>query len=317
MDTELLKTFLEVNRTRHFGHAAENLYISQSAVSARIRLLEDIVGVPLFSRTRNDIQPTPAGQKLVRHAERILNSWNRARQDIALTEDARVSLAVAGVPSLWDIALQDWLHWVHRELTHIGVTAEAQSQELSLRQLMDGTLDLAFLFESPQMAQLLVSEVFRVPLVMVSTRPNLEPQEAISEDYVLVDWGTSFGIAHARHFPEMPPPAVRIGLGRIARSFLLECGGTAYLAKPMIDQELSENRLFLVQDAPEIDRLAYAVYPLASDKREVVERTLSYFLPTSGKQPAEARAPEESATHNKHDSPETTASGFSPPSGPV
>ncbi|MGB1090783.1 MAG: LysR family transcriptional regulator, partial [Oceanobacter sp.] len=37
MDTELLKTFLEVSRTRHFGRAAENLFLTQSAVSFRVR----------------------------------------------------------------------------------------------------------------------------------------------------------------------------------------------------------------------------------------------------------------------------------------
>lgn len=44
MDTELLKTFLEVSRTRHFGRAAEALYLTQSAVSFRIRQLENQPG---------------------------------------------------------------------------------------------------------------------------------------------------------------------------------------------------------------------------------------------------------------------------------
>ena len=41
MDIEILKTFLEVARVRHFGKASESLFITQSAVSARIRLLEE------------------------------------------------------------------------------------------------------------------------------------------------------------------------------------------------------------------------------------------------------------------------------------
>ena len=36
MDLELLRTFLEVNRTRHFGEAAEALHLTQAAMSARI-----------------------------------------------------------------------------------------------------------------------------------------------------------------------------------------------------------------------------------------------------------------------------------------
>lgn len=48
MDTELLKTFLEVSRTRHFGRAAESLYLTQSAVSFRIRQLENQLGCEPF-----------------------------------------------------------------------------------------------------------------------------------------------------------------------------------------------------------------------------------------------------------------------------
>ncbi|WP_082881977.1 LysR family transcriptional regulator [Oleiphilus sp. HI0043] len=39
MDIELLRTFLEVKNTRHFGKAAEHLYLTQAAVSARIKQL--------------------------------------------------------------------------------------------------------------------------------------------------------------------------------------------------------------------------------------------------------------------------------------
>ena len=46
MDIALLKTFLEVAKTRHFGRAAENLYITQAAVSARIKQMEEDLGVP-------------------------------------------------------------------------------------------------------------------------------------------------------------------------------------------------------------------------------------------------------------------------------
>jgi hypothetical protein len=68
----LLVTFLELARTRHFGKAAEHLFVTQSAVSARIRLLEATLGVALFTRKRNDIRLTRAGERLQRHAETIV-----------------------------------------------------------------------------------------------------------------------------------------------------------------------------------------------------------------------------------------------------
>lgn len=56
MDVGLLKAFLEVHRSKHFGHAAKNLFISQSAISARIKQLEDelaLVYLPVIEITLN------------------------------------------------------------------------------------------------------------------------------------------------------------------------------------------------------------------------------------------------------------------------
>lgn len=74
MDTELLKTFTEVSRTRHFGRAAESLYLTQSAVSFRIRQLENQLGVNLFTRHRNNIRLTAAGEKLLPYAETLMST---------------------------------------------------------------------------------------------------------------------------------------------------------------------------------------------------------------------------------------------------
>lgn len=82
MDTELLKTFLEVSRTRHFGRAAESLYLTQSAVSFRIRQLENQLGANLFTRHRNNIRLTPAGERLVPYAEMLLNTWRLAKKEV-------------------------------------------------------------------------------------------------------------------------------------------------------------------------------------------------------------------------------------------
>jgi len=286
MDTDLLKTFLEVSRTRHFGRAAENLFISQSAVSARIRLLEENVGVPLFTRERNNIALTPSGQKLVRHAERILDSWNRARQDITVQDNAQTTLAVGGTPSLWDIALQEWLGWVYRETPGAALSAEAAGDEILVRRVLDGTLDLAFLFEPPQTAQLQVAELFRVPLILVSSSPDQSAAQAVAARYVLVDWGTSFAISHARHFPDMPAPSLRAGMGRIALAFLLDNGGAAYLARPMVEAHLADGRLFPVEDAPVIDRTAYAAFPLQSDKGVEIRQLLDHFSRLPWNRPA-------------------------------
>ena len=65
MDTELLRTFLEVRQTGHFARAARNLSLTQAAVSARIKQLETLVGQQLLTRARNNVQLTEAGRQLL------------------------------------------------------------------------------------------------------------------------------------------------------------------------------------------------------------------------------------------------------------
>lgn len=283
MDIDLLRTFLEVYRTRHFGRTAENLYLTQSAVSARIRLLEETLGAPLFTRARNDIQLTPAGTRMLKYAEAILNAWNRARQDAALGEEDKVSLAIGASYSLWDILLQDWMHRLYGTMPRVALQAEAHGPEMLIRKLLDHALDVAFMFEPPQMAELEVREIALIRLIMVADRPNLTAREAVGNGYIMADWGTSFAIAHARHFPDMPPPAVRMGLGRMALAFLSHNGGATYLAEQMVSEYLASRRLHRVDDAPVIDRQVHVVYPLASERKPLLEQALGLLAP---RQPA-------------------------------
>jgi DNA-binding transcriptional LysR family regulator len=277
VDTEVLKTFIELSRTRHFGRTAENLYLTQSAVSARIRLLEQTLGLRLFTRDRHNIQLTQAGARFLTHAEAIVNAWNRATQDTAL-EEGRITLSIGGMFSAWDAVLQRWLHALHARLPQASFHAEAHGPETLTRRLLEGLLDVAFYFDPPMMPELLVREIVPIHLIMVTNTPDLSAREAVqSGEYIMVDWGNAATIAHGRHFPEMPPPRLRMNLGRMALAFLLERGGVAYIAREMLDDHIEQKRLYAVADAPEIDRMVHAVYPAAGIRRSLVEELLDRF----------------------------------------
>ncbi|MFC1589545.1 LysR family transcriptional regulator [Pseudomonadota bacterium] len=276
MDVALLKSFLEVHRSKHFGHAAKNLFISQSAVSARIKQLEDELGVRLFTRDRNNIELTTAGKKFLIYAENILNTWNKARQEIAVPEGVGTLLSVAALPSIWDIFLEDWLSWVHQDNVTTALQASVMRSDSLMRSLLDGTLDLGFVFDPPKTPQLLVKELLPVPLIMVSTEAGISAETAVNKNYIFVDWGTSFGMIHARQYPEMPPPMLRASVGRIALGFMKNCGGSAYLPEAMVTDQLGSS-LFNVENAPVINKEAYAIYSQTSSKKEAIENVLTWF----------------------------------------
>lgn len=73
MDTQSLKAFIAVAHQRSFSAAADSLYLTQSAVSKRIKLLEEQLGSPLFERHNRTISLTESGQALLPRAREILD----------------------------------------------------------------------------------------------------------------------------------------------------------------------------------------------------------------------------------------------------
>jgi len=276
MDLELLRTFLEVNRVRHFGRAAEALHITQAAVSARIKHLETIVGVQLFNRDRRDIRLTPEGNRLVRYAEALIADWRKARQDVAMGA-ATQQLTVGGNPRLWDILLQEWLHQVRHAHPKMGILAESHSPEILTRRLLDGILDVAFMLEPAQLEVLRIIPVADVTLHLVSTNLTATLDSVFGPDYVMVDWGLAFALEHRREFPDAPEPHTRLAQARMALAYLHEFGGAAYLPLRMVDVELAEGHLFTVSAAPVIGRTAYAVYPVRTTKTGLIKEVLGHF----------------------------------------
>lgn len=76
-----LRTFIEVAHLEHLGRAADLLQADQSTVSRKIARLEEEVGVPLFERIGRSIRLTPAGQRFVGRAERLVHDLQDAIAD--------------------------------------------------------------------------------------------------------------------------------------------------------------------------------------------------------------------------------------------
>src|ERR687885_2809283 len=72
MDTRQLVAFCTVVEKRSFSQAAERLGVTQPAVSLQIRALENRLGVQLLDRSGRRVEPTEAGQRLYRSAQRLL-----------------------------------------------------------------------------------------------------------------------------------------------------------------------------------------------------------------------------------------------------
>ncbi|MER8576077.1 LysR substrate-binding domain-containing protein [Mesorhizobium sp. M1338] len=101
MDIGRLRALRELSIRKTMAAVAEALYVSPSAVSQQIALLEDEVGIKLIERRGRGVVMTAAGQQLVERAERILQEIESARAEIAeLKTVVSGEVRVAAFPSV-------------------------------------------------------------------------------------------------------------------------------------------------------------------------------------------------------------------------
>jgi DNA-binding transcriptional LysR family regulator len=84
MELRDLRSFVAVAHQRNFSRAAEQLHVSQPALSEQIRKLEDELGAPLFERTSRGATLTDAGEAFLPHARAVLSQADQAAEAVRL-----------------------------------------------------------------------------------------------------------------------------------------------------------------------------------------------------------------------------------------
>jgi DNA-binding transcriptional LysR family regulator len=270
MDINLARTFLEVLASGSFGIAAERLHLTQTAVSARIRALEEQLGRRLFVRNKAGARLTPAGERFVHHAVTLIQVWERARYQVALPPGREDVVSLGGELSLWQPLLTEWLIWMHQECPEFALRADVDSPVRLLDRVQEGSLDIAVLYSPQQRPDLVTELIVDEKLVMVTSDPD---GAMVPGQYIHVDWGPTFAASHQAAFPELASPPVSISLGPLALAYLLTAGGSGYFRIGTVNPFLADGRLRRVAGTPEFSHSAYAVYATRRDLK-VINRVL-------------------------------------------
>jgi LysR family transcriptional regulator, flagellar master operon regulator len=241
MDVSLARTFLMVAETGSFIDAARRMNVTQSTVSARIKGLEDLLGRPLFERSKSGAELTGAGELFQKHALAMVRVWQQAQLQVSLADQHREHVAVGAPMSLWSAFLLKWVSGLRTEMPDVAISATASISGTLTQRLIEGTLDLAVMYRPSSPPGLTIEHLFDEEFVLVSSAKTSARRGA--NDYVLVDWGADFLQDHASAFPELANPAVNLDLGPMALDYLLanECSG--YFPARMVRSYVQRGRL--------------------------------------------------------------------------
>ncbi|EPR3424256.1 HTH-type transcriptional regulator HdfR [Salmonella enterica subsp. enterica serovar Infantis] len=266
VDTELLKTFLEVSRTRHFGRAAEALYLTQSAVSFRIRQLENQLGVNLFTRHRNNIRLTTAGEKLLPYAETLMNTWQAARKEVAHTSRHN-EFSIGASASLWECMLNAWLGRLYQlQEPQSGLQFEARiAQRQSLvKQLHERQLDLLITTEAPKMDEFSSQLLGHFTLTLYCSSPARKKSEL---NYLRLEWGPDFQQHETGLIAADEVPVLTTSSAELARQQLSALNGCSWLP---VNWANEKGGLHTVADSATLSRPLYAIWLQNSDKYSLI-----------------------------------------------
>lgn len=268
MDIRIFKTFIQVAETRHFGKAAENLYITQAAVSARIKQLEEFYNSQLFIRDKNNLKLTPAGETLISHANLMIEQMEQSKQSIMLAKQQKVKFDIAATPNVWDAFFSSRINESIAFFEQVSLGTEISARETIQRKLGEKTIDIGLLTDPIKDPDFTNELIGYFELALVSTSQNY--QELIDQ-YVFVDWGLTFQKEHALHHKFQP--LLRTTTAMIALEVIMSKGGFAYLPLELITSLVEEKSLFIIDTPLLIKR---PIYLVTRTKNTVNELSVSY-----------------------------------------
>lgn len=263
MDVNLARTFLMVAETGSFIDAARKMNLTQSTVSARIKGLEELLGRPLFERSRLGAELTAAGEQFQKHALALVRVWRHAQLDVGLSGKHRDHLSVGAPNVLWEGFLLRWVSWLRTNVPDIAISAMGGLSAVHTQRLVEGTLDLAVLYRPVQLPGFTIEHLFDEEFVLVSSaKPG---SRRVRPDYVFVDWGIDFQQDHTAAYPELSAPALNLDLGSMGLDYVLANEATGYFPRRMVKTHLARGRL---RETKRARRFVYPVYMIFPETRD-------------------------------------------------
>ena len=196
MTLQSLEYFVAIAKKRNITAVAEELYVSQPAISRQIQMLETELGVKLFQRTKPNLTLTEDGRYLLEKAERIVRQIEDLRTSSARMSQGHygtVKIGFVGAPEFE--ALMRFASAAAIYFPNCSFEFEQGNMSDLHRKLKEGTYDLVFtpltgLLEDPELDTFLIGEPFAALAVSefhpLASRDLISFSELKDENFVII-----------------------------------------------------------------------------------------------------------------------------------
>lgn len=254
IDINLLTTFIEITRTGSFINAAKKLHLTQTAITVRVKNLEQALGCQLFIRNKTGARLTEHGTRFVSYASQIIQTWESARRMLPFPEGSNAILSIGGEMSLWNPLLLSWVSGLKQTFPQLYVRSQVGEPATLHAQMVAGDLNAALVHEPDYWPGMQVMQILEEKLICVRSCHKPGP-------YIFIDWGESFRSQHDLALSGHFKAGMAVNLGPLALLHILEYGGSGYFRTRVVQKFLDEGVLERVPEVPEFSHPIYLVYP--------------------------------------------------------
>lgn len=254
-----LKVFEAVARHLNYTRAAQELFLTQPAVSMQVQQLEDSLGVALFEQLGKRIHLTGAGQEVLAYARAItqqLDELEAVLNRIKGLSGGRLRISVATTANYFIPTL---LGTFSRRYPDVTVSLDVTNRETLLRQLNDNIVDLVIMGQPPAEIDVEAQAFMENPLVIVAPREHplahqkKIPLKRLQEEVFLVrEPGSGTRIAMERFFVERGmrlKTGMEVGSNEAIKQSVQARLGLGLLSRATVEQELTLKRLAVLDVA--------------------------------------------------------------------
>lgn len=285
MEIAQLRAFVTVVRQGGVVRAGQVMHLAQSSVSARIRALEEELGVPLFERQGRHLTLTPYGQALLPYAERIASIADEAGAVVAGMRDSARGHLTIGLASSAPYLFDELYRELTRTLPHLRLHIRTGHTDRLHQMLQDGVVHAAVLRPVEVTPGVTVTPLYEDETVLVSdprrTWPaDLRPSDLAGERLVVFDPGS----AHASAVEEWLrahglswEPVLYTDDVEVAKQAVARGAGLCFLSELTVSRELALGQLARVPIRTGLSRRTVLAYRTGRVPAEALRAIQSAF----------------------------------------
>ncbi len=254
-----LKVFESVARHLNYTRAAEELFLTQPAVSMQVKQLEESLGVALFEQLGKRIHLTEAGREVLAYARTVtqqLDELESVLNRIKGLSGGKLRISVATTANYFIPTL---LGTFSRRYPEMTVSLDVTNREALLRQLSENTVDLVIMGQPPSSLDVEADAFMENPLVIVAppghplAHQKKIPLKRLQEEVFLVrEPGSGTRSAMERFFAEREihlKTGMEVGSNEAIKQSVQAGLGLGLLSRATIEQELELKRLVVLDVA--------------------------------------------------------------------